>query len=177
MAVEKVEVVSGGPADGGGMNSPSLEHFYGSRAKSVANTGSSLSAQYSWLLKTAVVLWILIVATCAVGFVAGRYSVQLRVEVMPADVNIAAPNINVAMPKPATVEVTVPAPSVNIENTIPVPVVNIDNKIPPSTVNVLVDGRTTKVERIEEQKPMAPPVYKQRDPEGELLPPPKNLVK
>jgi len=176
MSAEKLEVVSGGPAEGGLMNSPSLEHYGSRREKNAANTDSSLSAQYSWLLKTAIALWVLIVATCAVGFVAGRYSVQLRVEVMPADVNIAAPNINVAMPKPATVEVTVPTPSVNVENTIPAPVVNIDNKIPPSTVNVLVDGRTTKVERIE-QKPMAPPVYKERDPEGELLPPPKNLVK
>lgn len=176
MAAEKVEVVSGSPETGG---SSSFEHFHGSWKSTDLrkSTDLSLSAQYSWLLKTAVILWFLIVATCAVGFVAGRYSVQLRVEVMPSDVNIAAPNINVA---PAKVEVTasVPVPVVNIDNKIPqAPVVNIDNKIPPSTVNVLVDGRTTKVERIEEQKPVAPPVYKQRDPEGELLPPPKNLVK
>jgi hypothetical protein len=121
--------------------------------------------------------WVVILITGVVGFFAGRSTVQLRVDVAPSHVTVAPANVTVGAAKPASVEVTVPVPVVNVANTIPhgpAPVVNIDNKVPPSVVNVLVDGKTAKVERVEERKPIAAPVVPERDPDGKTLPPPRS---
>ena len=120
--------------------------------------------------------WVVILVTGIVGFFAGRSTVQLHVDVAPSNVTVAPANVTVSAAKPASVEVTVPVPTVNVENKIPQqapPVVNIDNKVPPSVVNVLVDGKTAKVERVEERKPIAPPVVPERDPDGKPLSPPR----
>jgi hypothetical protein len=38
----------------------------------------------------------------------------------------------------------------------------------------MVDGKTAKVERIEEKKPIAAPVVPERDPDGKPLSPPRS---
>lgn len=122
--------------------------------------------------------WFVILITGVVAFYAGRLTVHLRVDVAPADVTVAPANVTVQAARPAPVEVNIPAPVVNVKNEIPqgpAPVVNLDNKVPPSVVNVLLDGKDAKAPRVElERKPIAPPAVHERDPDGKLLPPPKN---
>lgn len=119
--------------------------------------------------------WLLIMLTATAAFFAGRAMVQLKVDVAPAAVNVAPAQVTVSAAKPATVDVNVPAPIVNVENKVPQvapPAVHVENKMPLGpvpVVNVMVDGKKEAPRFVQ----ATPPAVEEPDPDGKVLPPPK----
>jgi hypothetical protein len=129
--------------------------------------------EYKQMMGAVFGLWVIVMVTAALAFYAGRLTMQLRVDVQPSVVNVAPPVVNVKQAEAPRVEVTVPPATVNVQPAavnVPPPTITVENKVPPSTVNIAVDGKTAEVKRVTEVKL---PVYKEQDPEGRLLPPPK----